>query len=137
MARRDSAALERWRRQAIRRLTEVRRSTIAFIAGLPEAEVHWFESMADADRFNARSVARTRRLGVAALMRRMAHARAELIEHLEHLPPDALDDPSHAYTVVDWLPEPGWTHEEEHLAELRAWWRKRRGELARPARKAG
>jgi hypothetical protein len=167
----------RTRRQAIRRLTDVRRSTLAFIAALPEAEIlrlrtqdrwsvkdvlghllgcdeetvrrfkliargradqiHWFESMADADRFNARSVARTRRLGLAALMGRMERACAELIAHLEHLPVDALDDPSHAYTVVDWLPEPGWTHEEEDLAELRAWWRKRRGELARPARKAG
>jgi DinB superfamily len=85
--------------------------------------IHWFESMADADRFNARSVARLRRLGLAALTRRMARAHAELIERLERLPTEAFEDPSHEYTVVQWLPAPGWTHEREHLAEVRAWWR--------------
>src|SRR6266511_5631213 len=34
--------------------------------------IHWFESMADADRFNARSVARLRQLGLRPLLRRMA-----------------------------------------------------------------
>jgi hypothetical protein len=85
--------------------------------------IHWFESMADADRFNARSVARLRRLGLAALTRRMARAHAELIQRLERLPTEAFDDPSHEYTVLEWLPAPGWTHEREHLAEVRAWWR--------------
>jgi hypothetical protein len=32
-------------------------------------------------------------------------------------------DPSHEYTVVQWLPAPGWTHEQEHLSEVKAWWR--------------
>ena len=34
--------------------------------------IRWFESMADADRFNARSVARARRLGLRTVLRRMA-----------------------------------------------------------------
>ena len=92
--------------------------------------------MADADRFNARSVARTRRLRLAALTRRMERARAELIERLARLPLEALD-PSHDYPVVGWLQEPGWTHEAEHVAEVKAWWRRRRREPARPARKTG
>jgi uncharacterized damage-inducible protein DinB len=160
------AALRRWRREAVRRLTSVRRATLALVTTLPEAElrrprtqdrwsvkdvlghllacdeetvrrlrliegghghrIRWFESMADADRFNARSVARTRRLGLRALRRRMAGARAELIARLQRLPPAALEDPAHAYTLVDWLPEPGWIHEREHVAEIRAWWRARR-----------
>jgi DinB superfamily len=88
--------------------------------------IHWFRDMADADRFNARSVARTRRLGLGAILRRMRAARADLIEALERLPAEALRDPSHEYTVVQWLPEPGWTHEQDHVNELRAWWRGQR-----------
>jgi uncharacterized damage-inducible protein DinB len=172
MTRRGPAALRSWRRQAIRRIAAVRRSTLGFIARLPEAEIrrartqdrwsvkdvlghllacdeetnrrlrliargqagriHWFESMADADSFNARSVARLRRLGLAALTRRMARAHAELIERLERLPVEALEDPSHEYTVLEWLPAPGWTHEREHLAEVRAWWNGRAPTTALP-----
>jgi uncharacterized damage-inducible protein DinB len=88
--------------------------------------IHWFESMADADRFNARSVARLRRLGLRAVLRRMARVRADLIKRLERLPSEALRDPSHAYTVVQWLPAPGWSHERDHLSEIRTWYRSRR-----------
>jgi hypothetical protein len=93
--------------------------------------IHWFESMADADRFNARSVARTRRYGRAALLRRMARVHAELIEAFRRLPTAALRDPSHAYPVVEWLPAPGWSHERDHAREVREWWRARRRELRR------
>ena len=44
------------------------------------------------------------------------------IRRFERLPSEALADPSHAYTVVQWLPAPGWSHEREHLSEIRAWW---------------
>jgi hypothetical protein len=87
--------------------------------------IQWFESMAYADRFNARTVAQLRRLGLPALRRRMQRAHTELIERLEHLPPEAFDDPSHAYPMVEWLPTPGWTHEREHIGEVKAWWRSR------------
>jgi uncharacterized damage-inducible protein DinB len=96
--------------------------------------ISWFESMADADRFNARSVARTRRLGLSTVLRRMARSRAELVERLERLPASALRDPAHEYTVVQWLPAPGWTHEQDHLREVRTWWRTRQKELARGRR---
>jgi hypothetical protein len=88
--------------------------------------IHWFESMADADRFNARSVARARRLGLRAVLSRMARVRAELITRLERLPAGALRDPSHEYTVMQWLPAPGWSHERDHAGEIRTWWRSRR-----------
>ena len=88
--------------------------------------IHWFESMADADRFNARTVARARRLGLPAVLRRMARARAELVTGLQRLSLAALHDPAHAYPVTEWLPAPGWSHEREHVAEVRAWWRRRR-----------
>jgi hypothetical protein len=87
--------------------------------------IHWFESMADADRFNARCVASTRRLGLRALLRRRARAQAELVRWLQRLPAEALRDPAHAYPVTEWLPAPGWSHEREHLAEIKAWWRTR------------
>lgn len=90
--------------------------------------IHWFESMADADRFNAAAVSRARRLGLPALRRRRERVAADLVRWLERLPAGALRDPSHRYTVVEWLPAPGWTHERDHLSELRAWWR------GRPAR---
>jgi hypothetical protein len=99
--------------------------------------IFWFRSLADADRFNARSVARVRRVSLPALFRRMAGARADLIERFERLPATALRDPRHEYAVVQWLPAPGWSHEREHLAEVRRWWRARRQARAgrRPARR--
>jgi DinB family protein len=93
--------------------------------------IHWFESMADADRFNARSVARLRSLGLRPLLRRMERVHADLIRQFERLPAESLRDPSHAYPVVEWLPAPGWSHEREHLNEIRAWWRSRRRALGR------
>ena len=150
-------------------MAAVRRSTLAFVARLPEREImrprtqdrwsvkdvlghlltcdeetvrrfrliarghanriRWFESMDDADRFNARSVARARRHSVAAVLRRMERARAELVDRLERLPAAALRDSTHQYTVVQWLPAPGWTHERDHVRELRAWWRARRRDV--------
>ena len=97
--------------------------------------IKWFESMADADRFNARTVRAARRLGLRAVLRRMARVHADLIRRLERLPVEALRDPSHAYTVVQWLPAPGWSHEREHLGEIRAWWRQLRRRPARAARR--
>jgi hypothetical protein len=91
--------------------------------------IFWFRDMADADRFNAKSVARTRRLGLPALLRRMARVRDDLIRRFERLPVAALRDPAHEYTVVQWLPAPGWSHEREHLGEVRRWWR---SQTARP-----
>lgn len=102
------------------------------------ARIHWFESMADADRFNARSVARARRLALRTVLRRMARVHADLIERLERLPTEALADPSHEYTLVQWLPAPGWSHEREHLGGIKTWWRSRRTPRAgrRPGRRA-
>jgi hypothetical protein len=87
--------------------------------------------MADADRFNARSVARTRRHGLAALLRRMARVHTELVTAFRRLPAAALRDPTHAYPVVEWLPAPGWAHEQDHLREVGHWWRSRQRELRR------
>jgi hypothetical protein len=86
----------------------------------------WFESMAHADRFNAKSVARAHRLRLSTVVRRMKRVRADLVRRFERLPTGALSDPSHDYTVVQWLPAPGWSHERDHLDEIKAWWRSRR-----------
>ena len=88
--------------------------------------IQWFESMAYADRFNARAVARFRRVGASALLRRMARVRGELVRTFRRLPEASLRDPSHAYPMTEWLPAPGWSHERDHLAEIRAWWRRQR-----------
>ncbi len=95
--------------------------------------IHWFEDMADADRFNARCVARARRLRLPAVLRQMERAHADLIKWLERLPAEAFRDPSHQYPVVEWLPAPGWAHEQEHLSEIKAWWRA--GRTARAGRR--
>jgi hypothetical protein len=107
----------------------------ALIARGQAHRIHWFESMADADRFNARTVARTRKLGLRTVLRRMARVRADMIARFERLPEDALADPSHAYPVTDWLPAPGWSHENDHVADVRAWWSAHRAP-GRPARNA-
>jgi len=96
------------------------------IAGGRGDRIRWFDSMAYADRFNARAVARFRRVGLRVLLRRMARVRADLVRAFRRLPAASLRDPSHAYTVVSWLPAPGWSHEREHFAEIRAWWARRR-----------
>ena len=96
--------------------------------------IHWFESMADADRFNARTVARLRRVSLGAILRRMRRARADLIRRFQRLPVAALRDPSHAYPVTEWLPAPGWSHERDHAGDIKAWW----GRQPRPrARRRG
>jgi hypothetical protein len=95
--------------------------------------IAWFESLAHADRFNARTVAATRKLGLRAILRRMARVRADMIERFERLPDAALADPSHAYPMTEWLPAPGWSHERDHVAEIKSWWRSRRA--AAPASK--
>jgi uncharacterized damage-inducible protein DinB len=86
--------------------------------------IPWFESMADADRFNARTVARLRTRGLPALRRRLRQVRAALVADFRKLPAASLRDPSHAYPVTEWLPAPGWSHERDHLDEIRAWWRR-------------
>jgi uncharacterized damage-inducible protein DinB len=171
MAPQRAKALAAWQRRAVRRMTATRRSTLAFLARLPEPEIlrprtqdrwsvkdllahllscdeettrrfrligkdrghriHWFESMADADRFNARSVARLRRLGLRPLLQRMERVHADLIRQFERLPPESLRDPSHAYPVVEWLPAPGWSHEREHVSEVRTWWQGQRKAIGR------
>jgi len=110
----------------VRRSKRARRSGLAFVRRLPEAEIRrkrtqdrwsvkdvvahlvscdeetirrfrliargqadrifWFESMADADRFNARTVARLRRLSLPALVRRMERAGADVVRWLLLLP---------------------------------------------------
>ena len=79
-----------------------------------------------ADRFNARTVGAARRLGLPAVLRRMGRAHADVIEWLDRLPLPSLRDPAHEYTVIDWLPVPGWKHERRHLDEVKAWWRQQR-----------
>lgn len=166
MSRAPSGSLASWRRQAVRRIEAVRRSTLAFVARLPEEAIArprtidqwsvkdvlahlmscdeetvrrfkliargrgdrivWFRGMADADRFNARTVGQARRLGLPAVLRRMERAHADVIEWLERLPLASLRDPSHEWTVVDWLPVPGWKHEQGHVSEVKEWWREER-----------
>jgi hypothetical protein len=84
--------------------------------------IQWFESMAYADRFNARTVARARRLGLRTVLRRMQRVRADLVRRFRRLPATSLRDAAHAYPVVEWFPTSGWSHEREHLGEIRAWW---------------
>src|SRR2546423_814759 len=84
--------------------------------------IHWFESMAYADRFNARTVARLHRLGLRALLRRMQRTRADLVRRFQRLPAASLRDPAHAYPVTEWLPPPGWGHERAHGRGIRGSW---------------
>ena len=59
-------------------------------------------------------------------LRRMERAHVDVVDSLGGLPPSSLRDPAHEYTVVDWLPVPGWRHERRHLDEVREWWRQAR-----------
>ena len=92
--------------------------------------IQWFD-LDYAHLFNARAVALGRRLDLKAILGRMKRARARLIAGFRRLPDAALRDPGHDYTVVSWLPAPGWSHEREHAREIRAWWRAQRGARTR------
>lgn len=86
----------------------------------------WYDTMAEADRFNARAVAQSRKATVPAVLARLARARARLVETLRALPPRALADPAHALPVTTWLREFAWTHERAHRQAIRAWWHAQR-----------
>ena len=108
-----------WEEEGARRLELIRQGR--------GDRIHFYDEMAEADRFNARAVRQARRWSWATLLRRAARVRARLLEALLRLPPGALDESSHRYPVTAWLPEFAWTHEADHLARIRAWWRQRRG----------
>lgn len=118
-----------WEEEAVKRFGQIARGQAERIV--------FYDDMRAADRFNARAVARARRLAWPSLLRRAAQVRRRLITEFRHLPPSALNDGSHRYPVVAWLPEFAWTHEREHLRRIRAWWGKRSGHTSRPKRSAG
>jgi DinB superfamily len=89
--------------------------------------IAWFESMAHADRFNARTVARLRRVGLHTVLGRLRRVRTDMIRRFRRLPAASLHDATHAYPVTEWLPAPGWSHEQDHLDEVKAWWRRQKG----------
>jgi hypothetical protein len=91
----------------------------------------WYETMADADRYNARAVRATRRTSLRAMLARLARARAGLVSALRALPPGVLGDPSPGLPVTTWLREFAWTHERSHRGEIRGWWRRQRGAAGR------
>jgi len=92
----------------------------------------FYETMADADRFNARAVAETQSTSVAGVLRRLARARQRLVLALRRLPPRSLNDSSHELPVVTWLREFAWTHERAHRREIREWWMNRRAARGSP-----
>lgn len=114
------AHIAAWEEEGARRLELIRRRQ--------GDRLHFYDDMREADRFNARAVRQARRWSWPALLRRAARVRARLARTLLRVPPAALHDPSHRYPVTAWLPEFAWTHEADHLARIRAWWRQRRSE---------
>jgi hypothetical protein len=105
-----------WETEGARRL--------ALVARGHGDRIVWYDTKAELDAFNARVVRAA--LGPAAVLRRLAAARARLLAGLRRLPASALADPAHALPVTRWLREFAWTHEGEHRREIRAWGRTRR-----------
>jgi len=103
-----------WEAEATRRLQLVARGQ--------GQRIHYYDDMREADRFNANAVRKARARGFSALVREAARVRQRLIKSLRRLPPRALQDPTHRFPVVAWLPEFAWIHEQAHLKEMRAWW---------------
>jgi uncharacterized damage-inducible protein DinB len=111
------AHIAAWEEEGVRRLRLLARGA--------DRRLVWYETMAEVDRYNARAVRAARRASVAALLRRLARARAGLVAALRRLPASRLGDPSPGRPVTRWLREFAWTHETAHRAEIRAWWRGR------------
>jgi len=112
------AHIAAWEEEGARRL--------ALIARGRGHRIVWYETMAEADAFNARAVKAARRIPLGRLLTRLARARARLIRALRRLPPRALADPTHALPVTVWLREFAWTHERAHRQEIRTWWQAHR-----------
>jgi hypothetical protein len=112
-----------WEEEGSRRLRLIRRGQ--------SHRMVWYETMAEADRFNAQAVRRARRQPLRRVLARLARARAGLVAALRRLPSRALGDPTHALPVTTWLREFAWTHETAHRQEIRDWWR---GQRARGGR---
>ena len=106
-----------WEEEGVRRLELIARGR--------GDRVHFYNDMREADRFNARAVRRARRWSWKELLRRSAQVRRRLVEALQHVPPAELHSREHRYPVSAWLPEFAWTHEQDHLARIRAWWAER------------
>ncbi len=107
-----------WDEEAVRRLALIERGR--------GNRIVFYDDMRQADRFNARAVRQARRWSWKALLRRAARVRSRLRQALLRLPPAALEDPSHRYPATAWLPEFAWTHEQDHLSRMRAWWQNHR-----------
>ena len=120
------AHIAAWESEAVKRFGQIARGR--------GDRILFYDDMLAADRFNARAVARARRLSWAKLLRQAAEVRRRLVISLRRLPPSSLNDRSHRYPVVAWLPEFAWTHEREHRRRIRAWWRNRSTGVARKLR---
>jgi hypothetical protein len=107
------AHIAAWEAEGARRL--------ALIARGRGERIVWYDTTAELDAFNARALHTAGRLGPAAVLRRLAAARARLLVGLRRLPPSALADPRHALPVTRWLREFAWTHEDAHRRAIRAW----------------
>lgn len=112
-----------WEEEAIKRLDLIRRGH--------GGDIVFYDDMQAGNAFNARAVQRARRASYQALLRRMERVRQRLIDRLLQLPLASLNDPTHRYTVISWLPEFAWTHEQGHLIRMRQWQRQQ------PARRGG
>lgn len=88
-------------------------------------QVVFYEEMADTDRFNSEAVRAARPMTVAGLLCRAERVRQALVESLKKLPDASLDDRSHRYAVIEWLPEFAWTHEQSHRQRIQKWLRDR------------
>ena len=100
-----------WEEVAVRRLYSIRKRKYE--------QLRFYDDMTDSDKFNARAVARFRKISFSALMKHAAHVRANLIAALRILPANELENPQHRYPVVQWLPEFSWTHEGDHRKRIR------------------
>lgn len=112
------AHIAAWEEEGVHRL--------ALIARRQGHRIHFYDDMREVNRFNSRAVAAVRSMRLSTLLSRAARVRRRLIEALRRLPPHALRDPSHEVPVTGWLPAFAWTHEQNHLREIRARWRRRR-----------
>lgn len=110
-----------WEGEAVKRFRQILRGE--------GQRILFYDNMVAADRFNARAVKRARRLPYRALLREAVRVRRELIGILRRLPASELNNPTHRYPVIGWLPEFAWHHEQDHLRRIRAWWSSRRREL--------
>jgi hypothetical protein len=99
-----------WEELAVQRLKLIRRGRAD--------QLHYFQNIEEANRFNKSAVSRLKKLTLKQILKRAEEVAANLEKELKELPEDEWNNSTHRVPVYKWLPEFSWTHEAAHRKRI-------------------